>query len=388
MKNRKIVSFILIIQIILSIQINNSRDIQIEPILKENKENIKPYTDYNVEYATIPFWKNTIMYNESIMFVGKTSIAPLLYTLTEIISITSYDGTITYLPEVDYVIKNGNIYLTSQTRIPFFTIEEYYPTVKDSTTLDCSNPEHPYIKFSEGNYFQSRQVLVTYYHNDHDGNDIQESYYNKFVKFFQKVKNGQNPTILFYGDSITVGANASGFLNQKPYTPIWPKMVHSFLEKKFGAKINYVNTAVGGKNSYWGVENFQESVINYKPDFLVLAFGMNDNINKEAFKNNIYKMIEAIKIANNDIKILLVSTTLPNKEALGFNAFQGTYEMALYELTKAFSYIGLARMTSIHNFLLKKKRFYDMTGNNVNHPNDFLTRIYCHTVLKALLDDY
>ena len=31
---------------------------------------------------------------------------------------------------------------------------------------------------------------------------------------------------------------------------------------------------------------------------------------------------------------------------------------------------------------------YDMTGNNVNHPNDFLTRIYCHTVLKAILEDY
>ena len=384
MKNRKIVSFILIIQIILSIQINNLREIEIEPILKENKENIKPYTDYNIEYATISFWKNTIMYNESIMFVGKESIAPLLYTLTEIISITSYDGTITYISGVDYVIKNGNIYLTSKTRIPFFTIEEYYPTVRDSTTLDCSNPNHPYLKFSEGNYFQSRQVLVTYYHNDHDGNDIQESYYSKFEKFFQKVKNGQNPTILFYGDSITVGANAKS----KTLYSYLAKDGAFFFRKKIWNQNKLYNTAVGGTNSYWGVENFMENVINYKPDFLVLAFGMNDNINKETFKNNIYKMIEAIKIANNDIKILLVSTTLPNKEALGFNAFQSTYEMALYELTKAFSYIGLARMTSMHNFLLKKKRFYDMTGNNVNHPNDFLTRVYCHTVLKALLDDY
>ena len=165
-------------------------------------------------------------------------------------------------------------------------------------------------------------------------------------------------------------------------------MVHSFLEKKFETKINYINTAEGGTNSFWAVENFQERVIKYKPDFLVLAFGMNDNVEKNIYKNNIYKMIEEIKKVNYDIKILLVSTTLPNKEVLGFYNFQNTYEIVLDELSKSFSYIGLAKMTSMHNFLLKKKRFYDMTGNNVNHPNDFLTRVYCHTVLKAMLEDY
>ena len=115
---------------------------------------------------------------------------------------------------------------------------------------------------------------------------------------------------------------------------------------------------------------------------------MNDFVGKDIYKDNIYKMIQAIKAVNNDIKILLVSTTLPNKEVLGFYNFQNTYEMALKELSNNFSYIGLAKMTSMHNFLLEKKRFYDMTGNNVNHPNDFLTRIYCHTVLKAILEDY
>ena len=165
-------------------------------------------------------------------------------------------------------------------------------------------------------------------------------------------------------------------------------MVHSFLEKKFGTKINYINTAVGGTNSLWGVQNFQERVIKYKPDFLVLAFGMNDNIIKDNFKKNIYDMIYAIKSVNYDIEILLVSTTLPNKEAVGFTAYQGSYELVLNELARAFSYIGLAKMTSMHSFLLKKKRFFDMTGNNVNHPNDFLTRVYCQTVLKAILGDY
>ncbi len=386
MRNKKLFVIIIIILIFFSNQLKDLREIELN--FKTEKETILPHNAYNLVYSTIPFWKNTIMYNESIMFVGKTSIAPLLYTLTEIISITSYDGTITYYQGIDYFIQHGKIYLTPDTRIPFFTLEEYYPNVQDSTTLMCSNSEYKYLKFSEGDYFQSRQVLVTYYHDDHDGNNIQECYFYKFDKFFKKLRNAQNPTLLFYGDSITVGANASGFLNKQTFTPSWTKMVHSFLAKKFETTINYINTSVGGTNSSWAVKNFQERVIKYNPDFLVLAFGMNDNIPKNDFKNNIYKMIEAIKIANNDIKILLVSTTLPNKEALGFSSFQNTYEMGLNELANSFSYIGLARMTSMHNFLLGKKRFYDMTGNNVNHPNDFLTRIYCHTVLKSLLDDY
>ena len=386
MINKKLFSIILSLQLIFSIQLNNIKNLEKNSFLL--KENILPYKTYNLLTSTIPFWENNIMYNESIMFIGKNSVAPLLYKLTEIISITSYDGTITYIEGTDYLVKNGKIYLTSGTRIPFFTIEEYYPNVQDSTTFSCTNPSHPFIKFSEGDYFQSRQVLVTYYHNEHDGNDIQESYYNKFDKFIKKLKNGQNPTLLFYGDSITVGANSSGFLKNKPYTQSWPEMVHSYLENKFGTKINYINTAVGGTDSFWAIENFQERVIKYKPDFLVLAFGMNDFVGKDIYKDNIYKMIQAIKAVNNDIKILLVSTTLPNKEVLGFYNFQNTYEMALKELSNNFSYIGLAKMTSMHNFLLEKKRFYDMTGNNVNHPNDFLTRIYCHTVLKAILEDY
>ena len=35
------------------------------------------------------------------------------------------------------------------------------------------------------------------------------------------------------------------------------------------------------------------------------------------------------------------------------------------------------------------KRSYDINSSNVNHPNDFIHRVYAQTVLKVLLgDDY
>ena len=234
MAGKKLFSLILFIHLLFTNQLNSLGSL--DQNLRQSKEAILPYKTYDLTTSTIPFWKNSIMYNESIMFVGKTTPAPLLYKLKEIISITSYDGAITYIEGVDYLIKEGKIFLTSNTKIPFFTIEEYYPNNEDSTTLRCSNPNHPYLKFAEGNFFQSHQVLVTYYHDEHTGSDIQESFYNKYDKFYKKLKSGQ-ATLLFYGDSITVGANASGFLNTKPYTQSWPQMVHSYLEQKYTVKI-------------------------------------------------------------------------------------------------------------------------------------------------------
>ena len=47
--------------------------------------------------------------------------------------------------------------------------------------------------------------------------------------------------------------------------------------------------------------------------------------------------------------------------------------------------IAFADVRKVHKFMLQHKRFIDMTGNNVNHPNDFLIRIYAQTVLQKLV---
>jgi len=134
MKLRKLFSLLLCLQILLSNQISNIKEINQRQLVE--KESILPYKTYNLDSSTIPFWKNSIMYNESILFVRKNSLAPLLYKPTSIISITSYDGTITYSPRNDYNVVDGKIYLTKNTRIPFFTEEEYYPKQQSTSTLD------------------------------------------------------------------------------------------------------------------------------------------------------------------------------------------------------------------------------------------------------------
>ena len=39
----------------------------------------------------------------------------------------------------------------------------------------------------------------------------------------------------------------------------------------------------------------------------------------------------------------------------------------------------------MHTYPLSKKRYEDMDGNGVNHPNDFLARVYAQTIAQCLV---
>jgi hypothetical protein len=95
-------------------------------------------------------------------------------------------------------------------------------------------------------------------------------------------------------------------------------------------------------------------------------------------------MINAIRAYNPDTEFILVSTMLPNKEFSGFYTYQEFYENELLDIIASINGIAVAPITSVHKHLLTKKRYYDMTGNNVNHPNDFMIRAYAHTISSVI----
>ena len=50
--------------------------------------------------------------------------------------------------------------------------------------------------------------------------------------------------------------------------------------------------------------------------------------------------------------------------------------------------IGMVDIHQVQLALMERKRFVDMTGNNVNHPNDFMVRVYAQTVSAALIENF
>ena len=115
---------------------------------------------------------------------------------------------------------------------------------------------------------------------------------------------------------------------------------------------------------------------------------MNDlSFDAQQHKSNIEKIMEAALRVNPETEFILVSTTLPNPESKWSSHQLETFQPALEEIVQEKSGVALAPMTEIHKYLLSKKRYSDMSGNGINHPNDFLVRIYAQTLSQLFITE-
>jgi hypothetical protein len=139
-------------------------------------------------------------------------------------------------------------------------------------------------------------------------------------------------------------------------------------------------------NTQWGVDNIQ-SVLSKTPDldFAIVAFGMNDaGLNGGAYVEQINQIVSAIQAKNPTTDILLIGSMLPNPDSFVWQNQVGFVDYLLTNCER--EGVAVADVTHVHEYLLTKKAYSDMTGNNINHPNDYLARVYAQTLLKTLRD--
>ncbi len=66
-------------------------------------------------------------------------------------------------------------------------------------------------------------------------------------------------------------------------------------------------------------------------------------------------------------------------------AAQGLGRAIAESLAGAGASVVLADVTSVWKEVLRRKKFADLSGNGVNHPNDFGHRIYTEVILSLLI---
>lgn len=394
-ENNKIIS---IFSTIDSSSLEASSITEVKPI-DVNKVTVKDYLTYNMDAFITPYWKGNVVYNETLMFVqdknGNVEAAPLLYTPLKILSVRSFNLKKEYKQGEDYTIEDGKIKLTNNTTIYSWPYNRYYPE-KYTAGVTYAKTGGGYVSHGEYNTFFKTQIAVTYIHNSVWTGEKPVYKGDKLPITMDRLKNNKALRIVFYGDSITTGCNASGWeqINSAPYVPKFTDIVVEKLKKYYkNDKIIQFNTAVGGKDSYWGVQNVEALVNAHNPDLVFIAFGANDgirdyNVTRYPFKDKIKQIMDAARNKNPNVEFVLVSTLIPNKEADGFCLNQESYESVLKELENENTGTIVAPMTSFHSYILTKKRYYDMTGNNINHPNDFLVRGYAQTICQLLINDF
>jgi lysophospholipase L1-like esterase len=326
------------------------------------------------------------MENESVVFCSdlQPRSARLLFPPLEIQSVKRANGTQTFEETIDYTVDaDGLISLTPDSTIP---VLDYYASEKDDTFyrfIDMNGQ----IFYSPGGVWKHNayDVVVSYTHTNSLAALMDGAWASKLTVALSRMQAQLPVNVTFYGDSITVGAQASSLApGAEPFAPSYPMQVVDDLKTRYGYdQISYANLSVGGKMSSWGLENIQQ-VIDTDPDLVVLAFGMNDSsqsVPTADYKQNTESMIEALRIANPNVSIILVAEFSPNPEFANANyALRAQARDALFDLYSAYENTAFADVGAVSRPIAERKKFQDFSGNNINHPNDFMHRIYADVI--------
>lgn len=362
---------------------------------KEEAEKVKsPLNLYNLDIYTQPYWKGQIVYHESVMVLedatGVVADIPLLYHADEIISVRKFHLGSEYKEGRDYTLVDGKLHIPEGSAITRTTHSFYYPSNPSSTTM-ALNPNYGdgFIYFSEGTKFHTLQIAVTYRHSDSYDGPIPAYKGSKLPKTVAALEAGEDLNIVVYGDSICTGANSTSVVNIAPNAKPWFDMFADSLREKYDSRITLVNTSVGGMTSQWGAANAQERAASKRPDLCIIGFGTNDGtqqMSPDDFRKNLQTIMDTVLAKNPDCEFIILGSIVPNKEA---HIFYGN-QKELMEVCASFEKTGVAfaDIFSIHEHFLTIKRYWDMTGNNVNHPNDFLARAYAQLMCATVIKDF
>ena len=402
------------------------------PTEAETEPSIKDVLGLDVSLSDLsdlmqPIFSGTTSVNETVMFLDYGETKTLLYPIDTVISVTSYDGQTVYEEGKDYVVEDGNLILPEGSAIPCITSEKFYHSPGSQLMTEYEG-EDVYTHWGEGKIMTDWQVNVSYTHAEGWDGFSQTCELEVLQDFVKKLQAGEDVTVLFYGDSITTGATSSWLWNYAPYRDSYPHLLVKALADLFGytvrfqptnltsingmgtpmvpaedyvagdrGVITYINTAVGGWTSDNAVTYFDEYVgdwiENYGCDLMVIAFGMNDgavNIGPRITAKNLGKVMDGVWAMDESVNIILMSTIMPNPHAVnGWLNYQDKQEKYLDDLMddyrKENKPCAMTYMTSLSRSILERKDFHDYSGNNINHPNDYFSRVYAQILLETLL---
>ncbi len=366
--------------------------------------------------ALDPFWRTSQVRGESVLFLKTNDGKPhnptnwpharLLFNPHRVISVTSSDHTITYQLGLDYLVdeQTGTMYLTPWSRIPFKTLNQLYPLL---TAGDATNPVISKtgdltrgVLFGENGLYQSLQVEVNYTLRPGQWNGYIPQYAGTLLpKTLAKLQAGQQIKIFLIGDSISQGYSASKWEVTTPFQPPYGELVAGALQTAYHGSLPVVgqfrNFAVATWPAGLGLQQTQTLHTGLdQPDLVLIAFGANDAFAQDpaTYKANIQGIINAVRADSPNTEFILISSLIANKEwtlvvpgrILPFPVEQfPLLRDALAQLTGPG--VALADVTAVWQKLLERKQFADLTGNGVNHPNDFAHMVYAQTVLGLLV---
>lgn len=406
----------------------------IDEVLPE-VEFVEQFTDItNPEYSYTDqqriqaFWTENVMYNETVCMLqeGDVISAHALFTPTRIISVVNNALNKEYKEGVDYTWVEGTNELRwlEGSSIPYFYEGALMGLKEEGSTEYVKDWDGSFdetgrcrlggVLYCVGPFVYQKQIAITYEYDLSQAEDISVASYqgDRLPTFTQKLKNGEEVGILFYGSSSFQGADASGFHGRAPYMPILSDLMGNYLNDN-GMPAKITNLGVGGWNTGAGLaalkgetsytaggqsrpvngtdgkpvgDRYQQIAQAGDYDLVIIGFFAGNNygvgINAEQFKADIEAMMDIFRENNPQCEFLILTGMVTNPK--------DTYTPAYVE--KAYEIAGeehaLVDMYKTHSDILKTKDFISTSGNNINHGNDWLIRVTAQNMLSAMVENF
>mgnify|MGYP004466464055 FL=1 len=197
-----------------------------------------------------------------------------------------------------------------------------------------------------------------------------------------KILNDEDITIALYGDSIGAGADTNGdgiFLNYLDET----------LEQYYDINVETQNFSSGVRSRDLLAEDLQ-SIIDMKPDVLMIEFGMNDHCGADgnteervtAYKNDIENAVNVLK--ENNIDVILIGFFQQNM-TLDVENMEATrlYNEALKDIADR-NNIYFADVYSVFEKVGNVKPLSrDVMADFIHHPNEWGHKLYLASIIDV-----
>ncbi len=353
----------------------------------------------DLQKLTTPFWRMNTMDRESTTFIVRddgTITAKLAFKPTRIIAVENNALNKTFEEGKDYTWdgETNTLVWVEGSSIPYFTKNDIEGKREDGTQLDAFPTWDELGRSRFGNqlycvsaFLYEKQIAVTYeYEYGAWDGEVTEYQGEKLSRTMAKLKAQEDVTIFFFGDSIFTGCDSSAMYNREPMQKSFPEFTKEVLSETYGGRVKMYNPSVGGMQSDWGAAEIDKLVCDRaEPDLIFIGFGMNDAFGGRQSAKNVESMINTVRARYPDCEFVILSCMVPNAAA-GFLTNQPSQPSAYKALAEKTEGVAFVNMYACHKKLLETKDFISMSGNNINHPNDWLIRVYGMQILSALVE--
>ena len=206
-------------------------------------------------------------------------------------------------------------------------------------------------------------------------------------------------TVVVFGDSVSYGAFGNGEVDYEAV--YWNRFRNKIYGIRKDIPVNVINSAIGSTTAKSSLERMEKQVFQYKPDLLIVSFGLND-INysleeylsalEEIFKQAKRNGVETVFMSENMLNTYIAEDTQEDlKEYARITAeYQNSGKMDKY----MYAACDLARSMGIlvsdcYSKWKKLSETEDITmflDNRINHPSREMHKLFAETLFETIFD--